>query len=105
MQNAIQHLAADASASSRSRSLAPVFVVGCPRSGTTYLYHVLLSAGNFAIYRAESQAFHLLEPSFGDLSLPGNKQRLLATWFKTRLFTATRLDAKPLEERVMRECG
>ncbi len=104
MQNAIQRLGTDASAPGKSRSLSPVFVVGCPRSGTTYLYHVLLSAGNFAVYRAESQVFHLLEPSYGDLSLLENKKRLLAAWFKTRLFTATGLDAKPLEERVMREC-
>jgi hypothetical protein len=104
MQNAIQRLTTDASAPSRSRSLSPVFVVGCPRSGTTYLYHVLLSAGKFAVYRAESQVFHMLEPSFGDLSVPENKRRLLAAWFKTRLFTATGLDAKPLEERVMRQC-
>ncbi|PYX37709.1 MAG: hypothetical protein DMG81_13485 [Acidobacteria bacterium] len=39
------------------RSKAPVFVLGCPRSGTTLLYHMLLSAGNFALYRAESQVF------------------------------------------------
>jgi hypothetical protein len=104
MQNAIQRLAIDASAPRTSRSLAPVFVVGCPRSGTTYLYHVLLSAGNFAVYRAESQVFHLIEPGFGNLSLHENKTRLLAAWFKSRLFTATGLDAKPLEERVIQEC-
>ncbi len=65
---------------------------------------MLLSAGNFAIYRAESEMFHLLEPRFGDLRVPGNKQRLLAAWFNSRLFTATGLDAKPLEDRIMREC-
>lgn len=87
-----------------SRSTAPVFVVGCPRSGTTYLYHVLLSAGNFAIYRAESQVFHLLEPRFGDLSVAGNRRDLLAAWFKSRLFTATGLRAEPLQQRVLGEC-
>ena len=50
---------------SGARSKAPVFVLGCPRSGTTLLYHMLLSAGNFAVYRAESQVFNLLEPRFG----------------------------------------
>ena len=43
---------------SRDRSLAPVFVVGSPRSGTTLLYHMLLSAGRFAIYRAETHVFN-----------------------------------------------
>ena len=50
------------------RSNAPVFVLGCSRSGTTLLYHMLLSAGNFAINRAESAVLNLLEPRFGDLT-------------------------------------
>lgn len=95
----------DASERRAARSTAPVFVVGCPRSGTTYLYHVLLSAGNFAIYRAESEVFHLLEPRFGDLSRALNKKRLLAEWFSSRLFTATGLDRQPLEDKIMRECA
>lgn len=97
-------LVTETAAPRKSRSQAPVFVLGCPRSGTTYLYHVLLSAGNFAIYRAESEVFHLLEPRFGNLSLPQNKQRLLAAWLRCRLFTKTGLGAEPLKERVMREC-
>jgi hypothetical protein len=99
-----QHDAADRRVG-ESRSTAPVFVVGCPRSGTTYLYHVLLSAGSFAIYRAESEVFHLLEPRFGDLSRAGNKKRLLNEWFCSRLFTATGLERQPLEDKIMRECA
>lgn len=104
MGNAIQSIVSDASVQHRSRSTAPVFVVGCPRSGTTYLYHVLLSAGNFAIYRAESEVFHLLEPRFGDLSVARNKELLLEAWFQSRLFTATGLEREPLKARVMRQC-
>jgi len=100
MQDAIQL----DSALTEKRSLAPVFVVGCPRSGTTYLYHVLLSAGNFAVYRAESQVFHLLEPRFGDLRNPANKKRLLAAWSQSRLFTATGLDRRMIEEKILGEC-
>jgi Sulfotransferase family len=81
-----------------------VFVLGSPRSGTTLLYHMLLSAGNFAIYRAESEALHLLEPRFGNLCVERNKRRLMQAWLKTRLFAATGLDAAPLQERVMAEC-
>lgn len=103
MQNATQRLLSELLPAS-SRSTAPVFVVGCPRSGTTYLYHVLLSAGNFAVYRAESQVFHLLEPRFGDLTISENKKRLLAAWFNSRLFKATGLDARLVEEKVLREC-
>lgn len=104
MSNPAQSVLAQPPSHPMSRSTAPVFVVGCPRSGTTYLYHVLLSAGNFAIYRAESQVFHLLEPRFGDLSVAGNRRDLLAAWFKSRLFTATGLRAEPLQQRVLGEC-
>ena len=48
-----------------ARSKAPVFVLGCGRSGTKFLYHTLLSAGGFAIYHAESNAFNLLGLRFG----------------------------------------
>jgi hypothetical protein len=81
-----------------------VFVLGSPRSGTTCLYHVLLSAGNFAIYRAESEVFHLLEPRFGDLSVAANKSRLREKWFKTRLFRATGLPMEQLEKAIMEQC-
>ena len=89
---------------SRSRSRAPVFVLGCVRSGTTLLYHMLLSAGNFAVYRAESSVFNLLEPRFGDLSSPSNKKKLLEAWYESRLFTQSGLDKQEIAVKVMNEC-
>jgi hypothetical protein len=86
------------------RCKAPVFVLGCGRSGTTLLYHMLLSSGNFAVYRTESNVINLLEPRFGDLSAVRNKRRLLDAWYKTRLYTLSELEKGPLEERVMAEC-
>jgi hypothetical protein len=86
------------------RSKAPVFVVGCPRSGTTYLYYLLLSAGNFVVYKTESEVFHTLEPCFGDLSRLHNRKQLFDSWTKSRLFAATGLEKKPLEDRIMQEC-
>jgi Sulfotransferase family len=87
-----------------ARSLAPVFVLGCVRSGTTLLYHMLLSAGNFAIYRVESNAINLLEPAFGDLSIERNKRRLLKAWYESRLYTRSGLDREAIGEKVMSEC-
>jgi hypothetical protein len=87
-----------------SRSLAPVFVLGCGRSGTTLLYHMLLSAGNFAIYRVESNVINLLEPRFGNLSVPGNKRRLLEAWCNSRLYTLSGLDKEEIAAKVMRDC-
>jgi Sulfotransferase family len=87
-----------------ARSRAPVFVLGCVRSGTTLLYHMLLSAGNFAVYRIESSVFNLLEPRFGDLSFAPNKQKLLEAWFNTRLFTLSGLDQHEIATKVMDGC-
>jgi sulfotransferase family protein len=87
-----------------SRSKAPVFVVGCPRSGTTLLYHMLLSAGNFAMYRAESQVFNVLEPRFGDLGKASHREKLLQAWFGSALFSKTGLDVEEVKEKVMGEC-
>jgi Sulfotransferase family len=86
------------------RAKAPVFVVGCGRSGTTLLYHMVLSSGNFVVYRTESNVINLLEPRFGDLSQERNKRRLLDAWYQSRLYTLTGLDKPPLEKRVMEEC-
>ena len=86
------------------RSKAPVFVLGCGRSGTTLLYHMLLSAGNFAVYRTESNVINLLEPRFGDLGVSLNQRRLLDAWYNSRLYTLSGLDKSELEARVKAEC-
>ncbi len=87
-----------------SRATAPVFVLGCPRSGTTVLYHMLLSAGNFAVYRTESNVFSVLEPHFGNLRSESNRRNLLRLWLKSRLFHDTGLDAESISEKILRDC-
>jgi hypothetical protein len=87
-----------------ARNKAPVFVLGCPRSGTTVLYHMLLSAGNFAVYRAESNVLNLLAPKFGNLSSAENRRRLLDSWLRSKMFRVTGLDAHEIEQKVMNEC-
>lgn len=83
------------------RSKAPVFVIGCGRSGTTLLYHMILSAGNFAVYRTESNAINLLEPRFGDLSVSRHKRNLLEAWYNSRLYTLSGLDRDQIGKMVM----
>jgi len=87
-----------------SRSKAPVFVLGCGRSGTKFLYHTLLSAGGFAVYHAESNAFNLLGLRFGDLARRHNRRRLLDAYFTSKLFQRTGLDPKEIEDRVLEDC-
>lgn len=86
------------------RNKAPIFVIGCSRSGTTLLYHMLLSSGNFAVYRMESMIFTLLEPRFRPLSKPRNKRAMLDAWYKTRLYTRSGLEPSEIEPRIMAEC-
>lgn len=92
------------SSTASTRSKTPVFVLGCGRSGTTLLYHMLLSAGNFAVYRVESNVINLLEPRFGNLSVVRNKRRLLEAWYNSRLFTRSGLDKQEIAAKVMAEC-
>ena len=86
------------------RAKAPVFVIGCSRSGTTLLYHMLLSSGNFAIYRMESQIFNLFEPRFRPLHKLKNKRRALDAWYGTRLYTRSGLEPAEIESRLLAEC-
>ncbi len=86
------------------RSKAPVFVIGCSRSGTTLLYHMLLSSGNFAVYRMESMVFTLLEPRFRPLSKLRNKRKMLDAWYETRLYKRSGLGPSDIEPRIMAEC-
>jgi len=86
------------------RGKAPVFVIGCSRSGTTLLYHMLLSSGNFAVYRMESQIFNLFEPRFRPLGKLRNKRRALDAWYGTRLYTRSGLQPSDIEPRLLAEC-
>jgi len=87
-----------------SRSKAPVFVVGSPRSGTTLLYDMLLSAGNFAVYLTESNVFALLSQRFGNLHVRRNRERLMRVWLGSKLFRASGLDAESIDRRIMEDC-
>src|SRR5277367_5994388 len=89
---------------SGARSKAPVFVLGCGRSGTKFLYHTLLSAGGFAVYHSESNAFNLLGLRFGNLASRRNRRHLLDEYYTSKLFHRTGLEPRDIDERVMQDC-
>jgi hypothetical protein len=102
---ALHSNAKDSGASGASgRSLAPVFVLGCGRSGTKFLYHTLLSAGGFAVYHAESNAFNLIGLRFGDLSRRDNRRQMLDAWLQSKLFQRSGLTREQIEPRMLEEC-
>jgi len=87
-----------------TRNRAPVFLLGCPRSGTTVLYHTLLSAGDFAVYRAESNVFNLLVPRFRGMRSAADRRELLKIWLRSKLFRVSGLDAGEITEKIMADC-
>lgn len=96
--------AAAAKQASSARSKAPVFVLGCGRSGTKLLYHTLLSAGGFAVYHAESNAFNLIGLRFGSLDKLENRRTLLDHWLKSKLFYRAGLTREEIEPKILKGC-
>jgi Sulfotransferase family len=86
------------------RSKAPVFVLGCGRSGTKMLYHTLLSAGGFAVYHAESNAFNLIGLRFGNLAKVENRRALLDQWLRSKLFSRSGLAREEIEPKILQDC-
>jgi len=82
----------------------PVFIVGCPRSGTSYLYHLLLSAGGFAEYRTQMNVFDVLEPIYGDLGVLKNRKAAIDEWLRSKGFEVSGLDADEIKAKLLAEC-
>lgn len=86
------------------RARSPVFVVGSARSGTTLLYHILLSSGRFAIYRGEPAVFDLILPKFGDPARRRNRERLMDVWLQSAMYRISGLDCNSIRDKVLRQC-
>ncbi|HMN08429.1 MAG TPA: sulfotransferase [Gemmatimonadaceae bacterium] len=87
-----------------SRAQAPVFTVGSPRSGTTLLYHMLLSAGGFVRYRTETHVFSTLAPRFGGMRRRADIQGALDVWLGSDCHTLSALPADVVRDLVERDC-
>jgi Sulfotransferase family len=83
---------------------APVFIVGCPRSGTSFLYHLLLSAGGFAEFHTQMNVYDVLEPIYGDLGIAKNKKAAIREWLQSKGFLVSGLDAGEIETKIVAEC-
>jgi Sulfotransferase family len=78
--------------------------MGCHRSGTNLLYDMLLSAGGFAIYRGFLPIYKILIPRFGPIENRANREKILATWLRSKGFRRTGLEAEQLSARILNEC-
>lgn len=88
----------------RRTSERPVFVVGCPRSGTTLLYHSILSSGNFAIFPFEFNAFNILGRKFPNLESLKERRGLIEFFVRTENFRVTGLEKAEIESRILSDC-
>lgn len=82
----------------------PVFIVGCPRSGTSFLYHLLLSAGGFAEFHTQMNAYDVLGPVYGPLDSVKNKKRMMTDWLHSKAFQVSGLNAEQIEAKILSEC-
>jgi len=78
----------------------PVFIVGCPRSGTSYLYHLLLSAGGFAKFHTQMNVFDVLEPIYGDLNVRAKKTRMMEDWLRSKAFKVSGLKDEEIRAAI-----
>ena len=95
----------DGNAPAGERSLkAPVFIVGCPRSGTSFLYHLLLSAGGFAEFRTQMNVYDVLEPIYGNLKVMKNKKAAIREWLRSKAFLVSGLDPHEIKAKIIADC-
>lgn len=85
-------------------SKPPVFVVGCARSGTTLLYHMLVSSGGFADYRAETHLYDMILPRYGSMESPSERLKLLRDWSSSRQASAVGVGEDELRDAVFADC-
>jgi Sulfotransferase family len=87
-----------------ARMKPPLFIVGCPRSGTSFLYHLLLSAGGFAEFHTQMNVYDVLQPIYGDLGVLKNKRKMMGEWLRSKAFRASGLNAHEIETEVLTAC-
>lgn len=77
--------------------MTPIFIVGPSRSGTTLLYSLLLTSGEFPIYQAETRLIDSCPMRYGSLRNEQAYRRFIRDWTHSKQFYRSGLD-----ERVFR---
>jgi hypothetical protein len=86
------------------RKRAPVFVIGCPRSGTNFLYDCLLSSGGFAIFRGRLPIHQVLIPRFGKLDRLENRKKIVSVFLRSEGFRRSGLDGVQVTAKLLEAC-
>ena len=100
-ETAPSHASAEGAHARSERRSRPVFVVGCHRSGTNFLYDTLLSSGSFAVYRGYLPLYESLLPRFGSLHNPCNRKQIVDAWMSGKGFARAEVDPATLSSRLL----
>lgn len=65
---------------------------------------MLLSAGRFAIYRAETHVFNVLRPRFGDPGIAANRSAMTEAFIRSDMFRVSGLDAGAFRQEIDASC-
>jgi hypothetical protein len=86
------------------RRNAPVFVIGCHRSGTALLYDSLLSAGGFPLFHASPYVHTALLRICGNPSVRRNREKLIKLWLRSKAFRRSGFAPDDLASQLLEEC-
>lgn len=89
--------------SSPSSANTPVFVIGSGRSGTTLLYHMVLTSGDFPMYMAESKILEC-PGHYGPLTSERNRAQFLEDFVSSRQFARSGLDEEEFIAEAHSRC-
>jgi hypothetical protein len=78
--------------------------MGCHRSGTNLLYDMLLSSGGFAIYRGYLPIYKVLIARYGSMASRAHREKIVATWLRSKGFRRTGLGPEYFSPRIENEC-
>lgn len=92
-----------AEAGGRPSDNAPIFIVGCPRSGTSLLYHMLLSSGEFPVYLSESKVL-ACAAHYGSLRNAKNRRRFAEDFVRSKQFRESGLEPEGFRRWAEDEC-
>ena len=65
---------------------------------------MLLSAGRFAIYRAETHVFNVLVPRFGDPGVPSNRAAMTDAFIRSDMFRVSGLEESAFRQEIEQSC-
>jgi len=68
------------------------------------LYDMLLSAGGFAIYRGYLPIYKIMIPKYGSMASRANREKIVATWLRSKGFRRTGLGREVFSPRIENEC-